>query len=449
MAIRYSKHLPAIVFIVDLVLLNIALSAANYLVFNTHHFRDQSSIFAIIVNLAWVAISFLNKNFANQRPLIFKDIIYRFLTTLTYHLLFVFGVIYFFKIADVSRREVAIGYILFAVLITIARSILLIGLDFYRKKGYNHRQVIIVGDRQMAGRLSRSFSQHPEYGYDITNIIPEEEVNESLLTKLERSISVEQPDEIFICYKRLSIDLLDRIITLGHENGISIKIVSDLTLNNSHAQLVNYNNIPVLNIKPDDEISTKIRVLKRGFDIGFSLCVITLGAPIFVMLYIITKTSSRGPAFYKQERIGRNEKPFHIVKFRSMYVNAEALGPQLSKDNDPRITKWGLIIRKTRLDELPQFWNVLKGDMSIVGPRPERRHFIEQIVERSPNYKKLLSLKPGLTSIGQIHYGYAENVDQMCSRTRYDLLYLRNVNLNSDVDIILKTVKVMIQGKGK
>ena len=301
----------------------------------------------------------------------------------------------------------------------------------------------------MAGRLSRSFSQHPEYGYDITNIIPEEEVNESLLTKLERSISVEQPDEIFICYKRLSIDLLDRIITLGHENGISIKIVSDLTLNNSHAQLVNYNNIPVLNIKPDDEISTKIRVLKRGFDIGFSLCVITLGAPIFVMLYIITKTSSRGPAFYKQERIGRNEKPFHIVKFRSMYVNAEALGPQLSKDNDPRITKWGLIIRKTRLDELPQFWNVLKGDMSIVGPRPERRHFIEQIVERSPNYKKLLSLKPGLTSIGQIHYGYAENVDQMCSRTRYDLLYLRNVNLNSDVDIILKTVKVMIQGKGK
>jgi lipopolysaccharide/colanic/teichoic acid biosynthesis glycosyltransferase len=132
-----------------------------------------------------------------------------------------------------------------------------------------------------------------------------------------------------------------------------------------------------------------------------------------------------------------------------MYVNAEMLGPQLSKDNDPRITKWGLVMRKTRLDELPQFWNVLKGEMSIVGPRPERQHYIEQIVERTPSYKKLFSLKPGITSMGQVHYGYAENVDQMCSRSKYDLLYLQNVNFNSDVDVILRTVRIMIQGKGK
>ena len=449
MAIRYSKHLPIIVFTIDLLLLNIALSIANYLVFDTHHFQDQSAVFVIIVNLAWIALSLLNKNFANQRPLVFKEIIDSFLITLSYHLLFVFGVIYFFRIPDVSRMEVAIGYTLFAVLITLARTILLVGLDFYRKMGYNHRQVLIIGDRQISDRLSKSFSEHPEYGYDITNIIPEDEGNESLLSMLEKNISVEQPDEIFICYKRLSIELLDHIITLGHENGINIKIVSDLTLTNSNARLVNYNNIPVLNLTPETDISNKVRLLKRSFDIGFSLSVITLGAPVFAALYVMTKVSSRGPAFYKQERIGRNEKPFHIVKFRSMYVNAEASGPQLSKDNDPRITKWGLVMRKTRLDELPQFWNVLKGDMSIVGPRPERQHFIEQIVERTPNYKKLLSLKPGITSIGQVHYGYAENIDQMCSRSRYDLLYLQNMNLNSDVDIILKTVKVMIQGKGK
>ena len=132
-----------------------------------------------------------------------------------------------------------------------------------------------------------------------------------------------------------------------------------------------------------------------------------------------------------------------------MYVNAEQMGPQLSKDNDPRITKWGVIMRKTRLDELPQFWNVLKGEMSVVGPRPERQHFITKIVEKTPNYKKLFVLKPGLTSIGQVHYGYAESVDQMCSRVRYDMLYLQNINFNSDMDIILRTVKVMVQRKGK
>jgi len=132
-----------------------------------------------------------------------------------------------------------------------------------------------------------------------------------------------------------------------------------------------------------------------------------------------------------------------------MLVDAEKSGPQLSSADDPRVTKWGRIMRRTRLDELPQFWNVLIGEMSIVGPRPERQHFIEQIIEKSPDYKKLLSVKPGLTSIGQVHYGYAENVDQMRERLRYDLLYLKNVNLNHELDIIARTIRVMMQRKGK
>ena len=112
-------------------------------------------------------------------------------------------------------------------------------------------------------------------------------------------------------------------------------------------------------------------------------------------------------------------------------------------------TKWGAFLRKTRFDEFPQFWNVLKGDMSVVGPRPERQHFIEKIIEKTPSYKKLLKLKPGITSIGQVHYGYAENIDEMCTRVRYDLIYLDKISLKSDLNIILKTVKVMVQGKGK
>jgi lipopolysaccharide/colanic/teichoic acid biosynthesis glycosyltransferase len=175
----------------------------------------------------------------------------------------------------------------------------------------------------------------------------------------------------------------------------------------------------------------------------------TFGMPVFVILYVVTRLSSKGPAFYKQERVGKDEKPFVMYKFRSMYTDAEKCGPQLSSDDDPRVTKWGRIMRSSRLDELPQFWNVLIGEMSVVGPRPERQHFIEQIIEKSPGYKKLFAVKPGLTSIGQVHYGYAENVEQMRERLRYDLLYLNNVNFSHELEIIAKTVRVMLQRKGK
>ncbi|PPL03464.1 sugar transferase [Parapedobacter indicus] len=189
--------------------------------------------------------------------------------------------------------------------------------------------------------------------------------------------------------------------------------------------------------------------LKRIFDIVFSTLVIVAGLPIYALLALITKVTSPGPIFYKQERIGKDQKPFYIYKFRSMRVDAEQAGPQLASDDDPRITKWGKFMRKTHLDELPQFWNVLKGDMAIVGPRPERRHFIDEIKERKPEYMQLFRLKPGITSIGQVHYGYAENVNQMCERVNYDLNYLDTMSLKTDMDIILQTVKVMAQGKGK
>lgn len=189
--------------------------------------------------------------------------------------------------------------------------------------------------------------------------------------------------------------------------------------------------------------------LKRVFDILFSATVLIVGLPVYLVLALITWATSRGPVFYRQERIGKDERPFYIYKFRSMRVDAEQDGPQLASDNDPRITPWGRFMRKTHLDELPQFWNVLKGDMAIVGPRPERRHFINEIQERKPEYMQLFRLKPGITSIGQVNYGYAESVEQMCERADLDLRYLSDMSLKTDLDIILKTVKAMVQGNGK
>jgi lipopolysaccharide/colanic/teichoic acid biosynthesis glycosyltransferase len=161
------------------------------------------------------------------------------------------------------------------------------------------------------------------------------------------------------------------------------------------------------------------------------------------------KFSSKGPVFYLQERIGKNGKPFKIIKFRSMYVNAEKNGPALSSKNDNRITPFGRFMRKTRLDEIPQFLNVLIGHMSLVGPRPERKFFIDKIVEKAPYYLNLLKVKPGITSLGQVKYGYAENVEQMIERMKYDLVYLQNMSIYLDFKILILTVKTVLSASGK
>jgi len=172
-------------------------------------------------------------------------------------------------------------------------------------------------------------------------------------------------------------------------------------------------------------------------------------SPLFAVIAVLVKSSSKGPVFYLQERIGRYGKPFQIIKFRTMFVDAEAQGPQLSRDDDPRITRIGRFLRKSRLDEFPQFLNVLMGDMALVGPRPERAHFIAQIMERAPHYHHLQKVRPGITSWGQVKYGYAENVGEMVQRLRFDLIYIENMSIALDIKILFYTVLTVLKGRGK
>lgn len=204
---------------------------------------------------------------------------------------------------------------------------------------------------------------------------------------------------------------------------------------------------PLVNISTTN-IHPAILNLKRLGDVIVSALALIVLAPAFLIIALAIKHDSKGPAFYLQERVGYHKKIFRIIKFRTMYTDAEASGPALSKADDPRITHIGRFLRKYRIDEFPQFWNVLRGDMSLVGPRPEREYYVRQIIERVPHYSLIHQVRPGITSWGMVRYGYAGNVDEMLERLPYDLLYLENVSLAVDMKILAHTVKTVLTGKG-
>ncbi len=201
-----------------------------------------------------------------------------------------------------------------------------------------------------------------------------------------------------------------------------------------------------INSKTEKPVLTEL--LRQFTNVLFSIIALLILSPVIIILSILIRISGKGPVIYSQDRIGRNGKPFVIFKFRSMIYNAETGYPMLSGMNEERITRIGKFLRKYRIDEIPNFINVIKCEMAIVGPRPERKFFIDQIVERNPDFTKLLNVKPGITSWGQVKYGYATNVDEMLERLEYDLYYIKNRSLWFDIKILLYTIITILKGKG-
>lgn len=243
---------------------------------------------------------------------------------------------------------------------------------------------------------------------------------------------------------KATMALINRLFPLDLPMYISPDLYHLIT---AKARVSNVVGEPLVDISRADMSESTINI-KRVSDIIISLITLIIITPLFLVLAILIKCDSKGPVIYKQKRIGLHKIPFDIYKFRSMRVDAEANGPTLSTLDDPRITKIGKIMRKYRLDEFPQFWNVLKGDMSLVGPRPERDFYIKQIITKAPYYSLIHQVRPGITSWGMVKFGYASTVDEMISRLKYDLLYIENISFAVDLKILFYTVHTVFTGKG-
>ena len=214
------------------------------------------------------------------------------------------------------------------------------------------------------------------------------------------------------------------------------------------AQVRDLNQRPMVCIT-DLPMSDSAMCIKRAFDVVMSLILMIILSPVYAVIAIVIKADGKGPVIYRQERIGHYGRPFRILKFRTMCVDAEQETPSLATDNDPRVTRVGKGLRKYRLDELPQLWNILKGEMSIVGPRPEREYFIEKISSKAPYYCLIYKVRPGLTSWGPVRVGYTDTLEKMVRRLNYDIVYIENMSLLLDAEIMLKTFRVIVDGKGK
>lgn len=436
---------------------------ARRLGFNTEFSLDERLIIGLsITTMFWLGLywvtGFYNDIFRRSR---LREIIQSFNTSL-------FGsvIIFFALILDDwvnSYKDYYQSFLIYFGVIFVLTAIFRFIISTRTNHRVQNRQLffntLLIGSNERATALFQDFeSARKSTGNRFVGFVSVFERIEFLVEKelpllgaytdLPKIIEEHQIEEVIIAIESKEHERLEEIITLLEDSDIKVKMIPDMYDIISGQVRLESLGAPLIEIK--HELMPQWQSLaKRIFDIFFSFFMLIVLSPLMLLCIIMVKRSSPGPIFYKQKRIGLHGKSFSILKFRSMYADAESQGPQLSSEEDSRITKWGKVMRKYRLDELPQFINVILGDMSFVGPRPERQHYIDKMAAKAPHCKHLRKVKPGITSWGMVKFGYAENVDEMIERLRYDIIYIENMNLINDIKIVFYTILIVLQGRGK
>ncbi len=361
------------------------------------------------------------------------------------------------QMSDISSNllQILIIYIIFFSLTFLGRIIVInIQIIHFKSRDWKYTAVIVGNSEKAHALASKLHDSKAVISYSIESFfkIPGERnfSDEALdIKELSDFCRIHKIDQIILAPEKSDEDnvlnLLYQLFPIGKPIKLSPDTINFMT---SSIQLKDIYGFPLVDLT-HSSMSESEKNIKRTIDVVASFITLLVLSPLFLFLAIRVKSDSKGPVFYRQERIGLKERPFQIIKFRTMRTDAEESGPQLSSDDDPRVTKAGKIMRKYRLDELPQFWNVLKGEMSIVGPRPERKFFINKIIERAPYYTLLYQARPGITSWGMVKYGYASHIEEMVERSKYDLLYISNMSILVDFKIMLYTVLTILEGRGK
>jgi exopolysaccharide biosynthesis polyprenyl glycosylphosphotransferase len=326
-------------------------------------------------------------------------------------------------------------------------------------KGFGRKNALIVGFNQRANSLHEQISRHRALGLDIIAYVAQKPENIGKEFKgvkvldsvdsITQTIDNYNVQEIIIALDKNQEDTILEIISKCDSKNVNIKILADLyEIISGQAKTSHIYGFPLIDIMPELMPEWEKKV-KRLMDICISLLILLVSLPVTLVVSVLIKLDSPGTVLYKQKRAGLNGKEFDIYKFRSMRNDAEkSTGPVWSQKNDPRITRVGKFIRKVRIDEIPQMINVLKGEMSLVGPRPERPYFVEKLAQEIPLYKKRLKVRPGVTGWAQVKHKYDETIEDVKTKLRYDLFYIENMSLRMDFKILFRTVFVVLFGKG-